>query len=49
MKLTRSRLLQDINTAILKGDTQETAQMIELGLKNNLSSQVYALYKIKID
>ena len=39
MKLTRSRLLQDINTAILKGDTQETAQMIELGLKNNLSSQ----------
>mgnify|MGYP000926522196 CR=1 FL=1 len=39
MKPTRSQILHELNTLIMNGDTQETAHLIELGLKNNLSSQ----------
>lgn len=33
-----SMILHKLNTAIMSGDTQETARLIELGLANNLSS-----------
>jgi 5-methyltetrahydrofolate--homocysteine methyltransferase len=39
VKPKRSSILQELNTSIMKGDTQETVRLIELGLKNNMSSQ----------
>ena len=39
MTTKRSQLLQDLNISIMKGDTEETAHLIEQGLKNNLSSE----------
>lgn len=39
MKPKRSRILQELNTSIMNGNAQETACLIELGFKNNLSSQ----------
>jgi 5-methyltetrahydrofolate--homocysteine methyltransferase len=34
-----STILHKLNTSIMSGDTQETARLVEQGLKNNLSSQ----------
>ena len=39
MTTKRSQLLQDLKTAIMKGDAEETAHLIEQGLKNSLSSE----------
>jgi 5-methyltetrahydrofolate--homocysteine methyltransferase len=39
MKLKRSQIMPELNSSIMKGDTEETAHLIELALKNNLSSQ----------
>ncbi len=38
-KPNRSTILQELTSTIMKGDTQETVRLIELGLENNMSSQ----------
>lgn len=39
MTQTRSKILQEVNAAVIQGDSQKTARLIEKGLKMNLSSQ----------